>query len=479
LFKAGRKGIINFIEVIIVIGVLFVAFAVFFPGFSFRNRWSDASMILTSRDLILTMERLNIIYQNSFDAVALQDFIDASIQVNRSSLIAWAEIEGTVKNSIVVACNCSDNQIQNLAYWMSGMKINGRNVNIFFTKSTLENIIPSDVLLIWGNTNLDVLPVNASLYNYLKTGGGIVEINDFTNYNQTPAGGVQQLIFGMNYDGGKTFNDRTYADYFSRKPNNSTDILYVPYKYFFHIPAPLKIYEFINSSTIPVENGLTRSCNTMLGHGNFTFNDTGYGFWICNSTTVYFDTDNNASADTAVKAGEKFKISGYNFTLQYIDIFAQIGVSFGSNYQFQDFLIVWPSLQGCPSGNGWSQYYTNQLMTVDDNPDRIILSASFLSGQFIDLPVVITNNTGGRTAWIADFTNDPDFKNNCLSFSTVGDDKKLLLASLLLWTSNKELFSTSLITIKNGFLTKYVNVQNSDTYEVYEFSLGLGSPFGS
>jgi hypothetical protein len=217
----------------------------------------------------------------------------------------------------------------------------------------------------------------------------------------------------------------------------------------------------------------------MLGHGNFTFNDTGYGFWICNSTTVYFDTDNNASADTAVKAGEKFKISGYNFTLQYIDIFAQIGVSFGSNYQFQDFLIVWPSLQGCPSGNGWSQYYTNQLMTVDDNPDRIILSASFLSGQFIDLPVVITNNTGGRTAWIADFTNDPNFKNNCLSFSTVGDDKKLLLASLLLWTSNKELFSTSLITIKNGFLTKYVNVQNSDTYEVYEFSLGLGSPFSS
>lgn len=476
MFKVGRKGIINFLEAIIVIGILFVAFAVLFPGFSLKSRWSDATTILTSRDMILTMDRLNTIYTNSFDSNALQNFIDTSIPVNRSSLVAWAEIEGALKSSIVVACNCSDQQIQNLTYWMSGMKINGRSVNIVFTKSTLDNIIPSDVLLIWGNTNLDSYLAN--FLNYLKNNKGIVEINDFTSDSQTAEGGVQQLIFGLAYSGGKTFSDRSYADHFSRKPNNSSDILYEPYKYFFHVPAPLKIAEFAFS--IPVENGMQQpACSVNIGRGNFTFNDTSYNFWICNSTTAYFDTDNNASADTAIRTGGQFRISGYNFTLQYIDPFAQIGVSFGTNYQFQDFLIVWPSLQACPTGNGWSQYYSNQVDTLNGDPYRVILNASFVSGQLTDLPVVITNGTIGRTAWIADFSNNPNFKNNCLTFGTVGDDKKLLLTSLLLWTSNKQQLPTTPISIKNGFITKYVNVQNLDTYEVYDFNLGLGSPFGS
>jgi hypothetical protein len=472
----GKKGIINFLEAIIVIGILFVAFAVLFPGFSLKSRWSDASIILTSRDIILTMDRLNTIYTNSFDPNALQNFIDISIPVNRSSLVAWAEVGGALKNSIVVACNCSDQQIQNLTYWMSGMKINGRTVDIVFTKSNLDNIIPSDVLLIWGNTNLDSYLAN--FLDYLKSNKGIVEINDFTSDSQTPTGGVQQLIFGLTYSVNRIFSDRSYADHFSRKPNNSTDILYEPYKYFFHIPVPLKIAKFNDS--IPVANGMQQpTCSASIGLGNFTFNDTSYTFWICNSTTVYFDTLNNASADTAIRTGGQFRISGYNFTLQYIDSFAQIGVSFGTNYQFQDFLIVWPSLQACPSGNGWSQYYSDQVDTLNGDPYRVILNASFVSGQLVDLPVIITNNTLGRAAWITDFSNDPNFKNNCLTFGTVGDDKKLLLASLILWASNKQQVAISPVSIKNGFLTKYVNVQNSDTYEVYDFNLGLGSPFGS
>lgn len=479
MYKQGNKGIINFIEAIFVIVALFVAFAVLFPGYSFKTRWPDATNLLSARDLILTMDRLNLLYSNSFNSSYLQNFVDTVFPVNRTGLVAFASIDGTVQNSIVVACNCSDVQIQNLTYWMSGMKINGRNINISFVPTTLHSINPSDVLLVWGDTrtNLDYSPVNDSLYNYLKTGAGIVEVMDLY-ISQTPSGGVQQNIFGVTYQGIKNYNNKAQSDYFSRKPFNASDIDYGPYKYFFHVPVPLKTYQL--SSSIPVEQGMTQtSCASTSGLGNFILNQTVYKFWICNSTTVYFDTDNNSSADRILRSGDNFKILGYNFTLQYINFPSQIGVVFGLNYQFQDFLINMTNPgSSCPPGNAWGHYYTGQVAPVNNEP-RILINASFPVDRLADLPVVILNNSGGRTAWMSDFTNDPNFNNNCLTFSSAGDDEKLLLASLLLWASKKQQFQIVPTNVKTGLLTSYVNVQNLDTYEVYKFNLGFSSPFGS
>ena len=466
----GKKGIINFIEAIFVIIAIFIAFAVLFPGFSFKSKWSDATTILTARDSILTMDRLNILYQNSFSTNLLQNFIEQALPANRTNLVALSGVDGTVKGITTVACNCSDQQIQNLEYWMSGMTINGRPANIIFSKTTLENIIPSDALLIWGNTNLD--SHLASLLNYLKTGGGIIEINDFTSSSQTPPGGVQQTIFGISYIT-KNIHSRASSDHFSRKPSNSSDIIYGAYKYFFHVPAPVKTFEPVNS--IPVESGMTQpSCIFPAAHGNFTLNNTAYNFWICNSNAVYFDTGNNQLADTAINVGSNFKIAGYDFTLQYINNPSLIGISFGTNYQFQDFLIgTYSQGQSCPQGNAWGQYYTNQLNTVENTPYRIILNASF-DQKNLDLPVIIANNTGGRTIWIADFTND--INENCNGYMQIGDDQKLLLASLIFWASNKQ---KSSVNIQQGVMISYVNVQNLDTYDVYAFNLGLRSAFGS
>jgi hypothetical protein len=473
--KLGKKGIINLIEAIVVIGILFVAFAILFPGISFKSGWNDAMLILTSRDLILTMDRLNILYKNSFDSSSLQDFVDTSIPINRSSLLSWSMIEGTVPNSIFVACNCTDQQRQNLNSWMSGMKVNGRNVTITFEKSSLDKIVPSHTLLIWGNTELD--PYLPQLLNYIRSGGGIIEINDFSDYSQT--GTVQQTIFDLVYTGGKSFNTKADADHFSRKPINSTDIIYGPYKYFFHVPMPLKVLDYPSSASFPIESWMDRPrCYTYMGHGTFLLNDTAYDFWACNSTTVYFDTDNNGSADTAVMTGDSFRINGYNFTLQYIELPFQIGVSFGFNYQFRDFLIDATSVPGsCPSGNGWNPYYPVQVSTADSDIGKILLNASFRQNQIIDLPVVIINNTGGRTAWIADFTNS--LNGTCTGIASVSDDEKLLLTSLIFWVSSKQPFFVSTVITKSAFITKYVNTQNLDTYEVYSFDFGLGSPFVS
>jgi len=473
MFNLGKKGIVNFIEAIFVIIVIFTAFAVLFPGLSFKSKWSDALTILSARDVLLAMDRSNVLYSNSFDSNAFQNFIDTTIPTNQSGLIAWFETDGAIKSTVTVACNCTSDQITKLNYWMSGLQFNGRSVNIIFVPTSLDNINPAaDVLFIWQNVNLD--PYLSNLKNYISSGGGIVEMNDFSSLSDT--GLVQQQIFGLTFSGNKNFNQQSYGDHFTRKPNNSVDMIYNPYKYFFHIPIALKTFE--SNYTFPVEKSMTPPVCSTVYHGNFTLNDSVFNFWMCNSTTVYFDTDLNSSADTALQAGQSFssRMNPNNFTLTYVNYPSEIGVLFGSNYLFKDFVAAWT-----PPGNGqgcaWGHLYTDQIIPIDNNAGRILINASFSSNP--DLPVVILNGTAGRVAWIADFSYTPSFTNGCGNLAAIGDDNKLLLASLLMAASNKQQFQTSTANIQHGFLIPYIHVHNSDMYEVYQFDLGLKSPFST
>lgn len=475
MFNLGRKGIVNFIEAIFVIIVIFTAFAVLFPGLSFKNKWSAALIILPARDVITSMDRLGVLYANSFDSNALQNFIDMTIPTNRTGLVSWSQTSGAIKSSITVACNCTSDQLSKLNYWMSGLQFNGRTVDLVFVPTTLENINPAaDVLFIWGNLKLDSYLTN--LRNYINSGGSIVEMNDFSSLSDT--GLVQQQIFGLNYTGGVSVKDRAVADFFTRKPNNSTDIIYGPYKYFFHIPVALKTYE--SNYTFPVEKNMQQPVCSTIYHGNFTLNDSVYNFWMCNSSTVYFDSDLNSSADTGLNAGQSFNLAKNpnNFTLVYVNYPSEISVLFGPNYLFKDFVIAWNAPgQACPQGNAWGQFYTDQVAPVDGNMNRVLINASFSSNP--GLSVVILNGTQSKTVWLADFTNNPNFANGCTSNAAAGDDNTLLLASLLMWASNKQQYQTSTAAVQRGFLIPYVNVQNSDMYEVYQFNLGLKSPFSS
>lgn len=570
LSNLGRKGIVNFIEAIFVIIAIFTAFAVLFPGLSFKSKWSVATGTLYARDTILAMDRLGILYKSSFDSNSLQNFVDTVIPINKTGLIEWSEVDGTVGSTIKVACNCTADQINNLNYWMSGMQINGRSVNFVFVPTSLDSINPdADALLIWGSTNLDNYLTN--FQNYLSSGGGIVEINDFKSASDV-GNYVQQQIFGLTWregvkiefshseptwitaspgancnticanNGGTTANTcggnnycRSYqygnecgystnqwdygylgctggwnggshmdcyggttawgclceyynqfqcccqytvatTDYFTRKPINSADIIYGTYKYFSHIGVPLKTFE--SNYTFPIEKNMQQPVCPTIYHGNLTFNNNVYNFWICNSTTVYFDTNLNSYADTALIVGKNFTTIDLtsNLTLRYVNYPTKIGISFDPNNEFQDFLAAWtPPGEG--QGCDWEHYYNVQVTPVDNNPLRILMNASFSQNQY--LPVVILNNTLGRTAWMADFTNDPNFANGCKSASTPGDNDKLLLASLLMWASKKQQLPTSSISLQHGVFVPYINVMSSDMYEVYQFNLGLRSPFES
>jgi len=441
--KINKKGFINLVEVITVLIIIFVAFSIFFPGFVYKNRWNEAYITLTGRDTILTIDRLERLYNYSFSGNDLQRFLDTALPVSTTNLIAWSEVDGAVKNTFVIDCNCTDDQRTTLSQWFSGLTFNGRTLNVLIPKTNLESIgQPADVLLIWDYQDLSQYQQNIN--NFIKQESGVVEIMDFNSVNKVNNDITQTQIFGLHANSIDTAAQT--SDVFVRNASNTSDIFYGTYKFFYHLPIPLKT--FPNTTlTVPSEIAVTGCPN--FAQGNISFNKTSYKFWDC-SSSVYFDSNGNGLADKQVLVGNDFILGSYNFHLNYINGLNQIGVSVRPTYVFSDF------------GN----FGTNQIANIqpgDNDPNKIIMSS-----KSENYPVVILNRTSvSRTAWIADFSENG-----------YGDDEKLLLTSLLMWASNKRNVGVLSPEIRLGFLTSYINTANQDIFEVYTFNLGLGFPFG-
>src|SRR4030042_858059 len=247
------KGQISTIEMIISVIVLLVAFSILFSGFSFRSGWNDAYLLLEGRDILISMDRTGDISEYSFNTYSMQNFIDRMFPKNDT--ILWTSIDGTVKSRLVIACNCTNEQIANLTYWLHGMRLNDRNIETHICYTNLEKDInpcfPSyknpDVLLIWGDSGISQDRYMELMKRFLNSGNGIVEIADLGS----PVNNIQKEIFGIGDCLGSCSWNSESLDAFT-KPGTSNSTTYQPYKYFYHVPLPVKSPENITGS-IPVE----------------------------------------------------------------------------------------------------------------------------------------------------------------------------------------------------------------------------------
>jgi hypothetical protein len=424
------KAQITLIEMIVVLIALFVAFGVFFTSFGYKNKWKEANILLMSRDLILTINRIGKIYEYSFNQSGLSQFLNSLIKEN---LIPWSEVEGTITNRIVVACNCTEDEINKMYFWFNPLFLNNRKITLLFLKSNLEEIPPeTNVLLIKGYKYLSTY---SKIFNsYITRGIGIVELMDFDAPEKVNNDETQKKIFGLSWNG----TEQGTADMIFLKPISAKNLTYIPYKYFYHVPLTLNIF---SEDSLP-------GCSS-YGKGNFKLNGTSYTFWICDATHVWFDTNADGVNDTLVSLGGNFNISKYNFTLKYIYDNSSISVSFKTNYTFSNYF----------SYEQAGNKYIANIIPIDGDEKRVLLKAVKGGKSF---PTVILNFS--RVAWMYDFGENPS------------DEEKELLLSLLLWASSKK--SVVLDSpMKTGFSTSYINVENKDVFEVYKFSLGLSYPY--
>lgn len=438
------------VEMITSVTILLIAFSVLFPGFFHKSRWNETHMLLKGRDILLTADRTNKLFDYSFDSSSLQGFLDYIFP--KRDVIVWSERE-SVKNRIAIACNCTPEQINYLSLWTRDIKLNNRNITTAICYTNLEerinpcytNLIYPDILVIWGYTDLSQPKYQNLLKDFLEKGNSILEIADLKN---SEIDSTQQNIFGL-----KWFEDSwstTTEDSFLRP--SSLTLPYQPYKFFYHLPYAL---EATATADIPVEAPLSPPVCSEKSFGTFNFSDDSYNFSVCDKTSVYFDTNKNSKADLLVKENQSFTISSFNFYLNYIDSNTKIRVSFKPEYKFKDFL---------QAGN-------SKLYPADENNEKILLSkGTWQNNPSKSIPVVILNGTEFfKTIWMPDFTRS--------GFDKVDDDHKSLLVSIILSVSSKKPKELSFGSTKTGYATSYLDVLSRDMVEIYKISLGIGFPF--
>lgn len=437
------KGQIPVIEVITVTIILFVSFSIFFPQTGFQNRWEDAEIIKKGRDMILTMDRTGLINNYVASPTALAGFINKVLP--EKNLLSWSTLDGTVQSTVTVACNCTTQQIDNLSNWIGRMKINGRDIQIDFIASTLSPIQQSDVLLIFGETGLG--SYKNDILSYIDTGRGVVGLSDVNN----PDGDYTQIfgirdcndVLGPSNCGGNGDSTNDFAI-----PSSVSQLTYGPYKLFTHVP--IRSLGSLGVAPIPLENASVPPCPIFpVFQGTFSFKSVDSTWWVCNSTHIYFDTNQNNLADKALKENETFSINGFGFKESYIEV-NRTFVSIKSGFVFDDV-----------------RKNSVKVYPVDGDANKILLrDGSYNGGN--PIPVIVANgSSSGRVFWSADFLTD----------TPVNHDERLLIASLLLAASSKKNNQPTVGSLQVGFLTPYINIVNRDMFEVYQFNLGLGFPF--
>ncbi|MEM7825074.1 MAG: hypothetical protein QXO27_03835 [Candidatus Aenigmatarchaeota archaeon] len=441
------KAQVVIIEMITTVLVLFIAFTILFSGVTYKSKWKDSLMFLMGRDILLSLDRSGRLYEISFNSQLLIHL--TTILFPDMGIIPLSATDGTIKTDIYIACNCTGEQINFLYQITKDLKVNNRNINITFCQTSLEKINPCstslvypDALIIWGYKSLGAEHV-AKFRELIINQNGILEISDLQSGQIDQ---VQQRIFGLKWlDLRSAANNDSFI-----KPNTISQLSYQSYKYFYHLPFLL---EGVSTDNIPVEGIPSPSCS-QRSTGNLTFKNIKHTFWVCDVSSVYWDNNNNGLADMNVNEGNDFQLYTYNFTLSHIDTNSKIRVTFRPEYNFEDFL---------------QPNSINKLYPSDDDRNKILLSKGFdINDPNKPVPVVIFNGTGnGKTAWIADFSRD--------GFSTIGDDHKNLLISLLLSVSNKK--TNPIELVKTGYANSYINVKNRDMFEVYRIDLSLGFPF--
>ena len=405
-------GQTTILEAISAIVLLFTAFYFIFKPLSFKDNWQTASLAILGRDILLSLDLTGRLYNSTFSEVSLKDFISKT-SLAKESIFLYLQPEGTMKNSIIIAVNCTQDKIKKFSEWYGLLVFNKRTISIFFLPVNLTNIPEyTDLLLICGPIELENYHQN--IIEYISKGKGVIEIADFTTIDQST-----QKVFGINV----TTTQQANTDVYINLPSSVKSDIYYPYKFFYNIPL------LINASYVNQSSGKY--------YGNFTFRNYSVQYEIDPvSRNVTFYT----SPPLSVRERESFKLYGYNFMLSYILSNSSFSVSFKKLYNFTSF-----------RGN-------NNIGLIDGNEERIFLYEGSSTSK---MPIAVLNTS--KVAWIANFDR----------YNNATHDQKLALLSLILTVSGKtyhslEPYSTHKIP--------YLGVESYDMYEVYKANLGIAYP---
>lgn len=453
------KGQVSLIEAIMSAIALFIAFSMIITTGEYQTKWKESTSSLQGRDILITADRLGRLYDYSFSPDFKTEFLN-KIDSIKDAVVKY-ETQGAVESPVYIACDCTPAQETYIQNILNDVKFNTRGITAVVCSTTLLEIkncgastTYPNALVIWRYDALEE-PTRGNLIDFINDGNGLIEIADVQNSRVDGSGNDdhegQKIIFGLKSipEGNFPSNQDEFL-----KPRNSSQLPYQSYKWFHHLPYLLNAPTSIPS--VPVDTLPPPVCLTVR-EGKFKFQNAERKFWICDGSSVYFDTDGTDKADLGpITKRQEFSIGASNFKLNYIDATNKIRISFKPDYKFNDFV-------GDNNAN-------NKLAPIDDNKNKVLLSMGFWdAAREKPIAAIIFNGAENvKTAWMADFARGPS------GLTDSGDDHKQLLASMIFSISNKKTKETFQ---QVGQITSYINANNTDVLEIYRIDLIIGKPF--
>lgn len=409
----GLLGQMHIWETIISVVLVVIFFNYIFTRSIISNKTDVFVDVILSRDFLLTLDTLNITYY-AFSNKAYFENLRKSVGIPEFYTTFFL-VENIIKDSILVAANCSSDEINKLSGWYENLKSNRREISLIFIESSLENVpYYADVLIICGYKNLTLY--EDKLINLINKRKGIVGFFDVVSVLDNSS----KRIFGIDVFQGALQTDLVEINV----PSSVQQDIFYSYKLFYGFPI-----------RIPVSS-VNLATNNPTGY--FRFRNYTIPFEInISSKEVYF----NAQQRISVKEREDFYLYGYKFTLSYITN-DSIFVSFKKVYNFTGFL----------HGNLIPRL-------IDDNESKVFLYQGYY--DYRKVPVAVIN--GSKVAWIANFDR----------FNNATDDQKLALLSLILAVSNKE-YSYGILTNEH-MLIPFIELENYDFFELVSIKFGFSS----
>ncbi|MEM7819569.1 MAG: hypothetical protein QXD48_01950 [Candidatus Aenigmatarchaeota archaeon] len=192
------KGFIRILEAIIASIIILASLTYFFKLDVIESEWSDANILIQSKDVIASLYKNNtlisLIKDNNKDGLN-----NELTKIFLRTVDFSITIKGIPNPEIFIGCNCTNDEINRLKSILNPLNFTYKNkkINILIQNESIENIHEeTNILFIFGYKNMT--PYKTKLYDFLNRGGAIFVFADLTK-NQVNDG-IFNETFGLSWN---------------------------------------------------------------------------------------------------------------------------------------------------------------------------------------------------------------------------------------------------------------------------------------
>lgn len=266
-----KRGFLHFIEIIIIILVMFIIILQFTYIPSIPLNFDRTKLILQGHDILFTLEEKGV---NWLNRAEIQENISLFLGDN---ILYDLKIRNAIKTPLFVGCICNDNEFDEIKSILTPFPLNGELINFSVSKlevptiqncgnfeATLPLFYDAIIMLDYnwsGNLGCfgnDPYDYTNALNIYLKNGKGIVQIRDLDASKlrgevEAPDGvfnnaNIYKHFFGIRHNALIQPNQQKIQ--FTQQP---TSRFYPVQKFFHHLPILWEDFEDVPNGEDPVD----------------------------------------------------------------------------------------------------------------------------------------------------------------------------------------------------------------------------------